>query len=324
MKYDISIVVPIYNAQKYIAKCAETLLEQNYNNIEYIFIDDSSIDKSIQILNDVMKKYPNRINDINIIKNEKNMGVSYTRKLGMQVARGEYVIQIDSDDWVELNMCKELYLKAKETNADIVTSDYFENFKNKQNYIKQDYSEDIDFFKSILLSSLHGSLCNKLIKRQLYIDFDIYPFEEFNLFEDKFVSLRLFSSTKKIAYISKAFLHYRQHESSYTSQHVKNKHIQDTILFINAVNDFFKFNNLFDQYQAEFNSFVLYHKKIFLLDENYYYLWDDFFPEVNKVKYVLNIDAYDFKKKLITIFTLIFGKGIMRVSYNYYRRNRSN
>lgn len=323
MAYDISIIVPIYNAQNYIEECAKTLLEQNFNNIEFVFIDDCSTDNSIKILNNVIKKYPTRINDINIIENKKNMGVSYTRKIGMQAAKGEYVIQIDSDDWVESNMCEELYLKAKETNADIVASDYFQNFNDRQKYIKQDYGEGINLFRAILLSSLHGSLCNKLIKRQLYIDFNIYPLEKFNLFEDKFVSLRLFSCTKKISYIPKAFLHYRQHESSFTSQHVKSKHIEDTISFVNAVNDFFKLNNLFDQYQTEFNSFVLYHKKIFLLDEKFYYLWDDFFPEVNKIKYALNIDAYDFKKKLITIFTLILGKSIMRVSYSFYRRNRS-
>lgn len=323
MFYNISIIVPIYNAQDYIFQCVVSLLEQDFENIEYIFIDDCSIDDSIQILNKTILNYPNRVNDIKVIKNLKNMGVSCTRKKGMEIATGTYVIQIDSDDWVEKNMCKELYKMAIETDADIIISDYYENFEDKQKYIQQKRSEDIDYFKSVLLGKLHGSLCNKIIKRSLYVENKIYPIESFCLFEDKFISLRLFSFTRKVVHISNAFLHYRQHESSFTAQNVKDRHIHDTIIFINELKNFLELNNLFEKYQDDFYSCVLYHKKIFLFEEKYFYLWDLFYPEVNRCRYVLGIESYDFKKKLVTILTLIFSKNLMKIAYRHYRKNRS-
>ncbi len=102
--YDVSIIVPIYNVEKFIAKCAITLMEQDYKNIEYIFVNDCTPDNSMQVLSDTLTKYPNRKDDIKIINNAQNSGSSITRKNGLDIANGEYILFIDSDDWVELNM----------------------------------------------------------------------------------------------------------------------------------------------------------------------------------------------------------------------------
>ena len=322
MVYFISIIVPIYNVEKFISQCVKSLLEQDFESIEYIFVDDCSIDNSLQVLNNVIEKYPNRLGSIKIIQNSRNLGISSTRKIGMQVATGEYVIQIDSDDWVELNMCKIFYLKAMETNADIIVSDYFENFEESENYIQEAYNRKNNYFVSILLGELHGSLCNKMIRRELYVNYNIYPIESFSLFEDKFMSLRLFFYTNKVVYINSAFLHYRKHINSFTSQSIKEKHIKDTILFLEQVNIFFKENDLLGKYANEINSCILYHKKIFLLNEKYFSLWDSFYPDVNKLKYVWGIKSYDFKKKLVTAFVLLFSKRIMKLAYFYYKKNR--
>lgn len=323
MDYNISIIVPIFNVENYISQCVESLLEQNLEKIEYIFIDDCSTDKSIEILEEVVKKFPKRINDIKIIRNLENKGISYTRKVGMQVATGNYVIQIDSDDWVESTMCNDLYHKAIENNSDIVAVDYFEDYEGKINYISQEYLNHDDHFKAILLSVLHGSLCNKLIRRELYITNNIYPIESFSLFEDKLISLKLFNVAKKIDYIPKGYLHYRQHNSSFTAQKVKEKHIVDTMTFINELRAFLLEKNLLNKYENEFYSCVLYHKKIFLLDEKYFHLWDSFYPEVNKIRYIWGIKSFDMKKKMITFLSLIFGKKIMTITYGFYRKIRS-
>lgn len=323
MDYNISIIVPIFNVENYISQCVESLLEQNLEKIEYIFIDDCSTDKSIEILEEVVKKFSNRINDIKIIRNLENKGISYTRKVGMQVATGNYVIQIDSDDWVECTMCNDLYQKAIENNSDIVAVDYFEDYEGKSNYIKQDYLNYDDHFKAILLSVLHGSLCNKLIRRELYVNNNIYPIESFSLFEDKLISLKLFNVAKKIDYIPRGYLHYRKHNSSFTAQKVKEKHIVDTMTFINELRAFLLEKNLLNKYENEFSSCILYHKKIFLLDEKYFHLWDSFYPEVNKIQYIWGIKSFDMKKKMITFLSLVFGKKIMTIAYAFYRKIRS-
>ena len=121
----ISIIIPVYNVEKYIAKCAITLFEQDFESIEYIFVNDCSIDNSIQVLQSIIEKFPNRKNDIKIINNAKNSGSSLTRKYGLDKANGEYIIFIDADDWVEPDMISLMHQKAKDDEADIVCCDYF-------------------------------------------------------------------------------------------------------------------------------------------------------------------------------------------------------
>ena len=142
--YDVSIIVPVYNVEKFIEKCTITLMEQDYKNIEYIFVNDCTPDNSMQVLSDTLAKYPNRKDDIKIINNAQNSGSSITRKNGFDIANGEYILFIDSDDWVELDMVSSMLKKAKETDADIVCCDYFLNFKNKQVYKSHNYI-NVDF-----------------------------------------------------------------------------------------------------------------------------------------------------------------------------------
>uniref|UniRef100_UPI00112F95A9 glycosyltransferase family 2 protein n=1 Tax=Campylobacter concisus TaxID=199 RepID=UPI00112F95A9 len=99
--YNVSIIVPIYNVEKYIEKCAVTLFEQDYDNVEYVFVNDCSPDKSMKILKDIIEKYPNRKDDIKIINNIKNSGSSLTRKYGLDASTGKYILFVDSDDWVD-------------------------------------------------------------------------------------------------------------------------------------------------------------------------------------------------------------------------------
>lgn len=320
--YKISIIVPIYKAEQYIEECVESLLNQDFDSIEYIFVNDCTPDKSIDILKATIKKYPHRKQDIKIIHNIENKGSGYTRKKGMQSATGEYVIQIDADDWVETNMCSELYDVAKQIDADIVVCDYFENFLDKQIYLTQKCSQDNWVgFRSILLGTLHGSLCNKLVKRELYVTHNIYTPESFSLYEDKITTLPLFLKAKKIGYVEKAFLHYRKHSNSMTAVIVNDKMVKDTNLFIERLYNFFVEEHLLPKYQYELNACILYHKKIFMLDEKYYVYWDTIHPEVNRLKYIQGIELYDWKKKLVTALAMIFSKKIMQYIFTYHKLN---
>ncbi len=119
-RYSVSIIVPIYNVEKYIERCAVSLFEQDFEDIEYIFVNDCTPDNSIQILEEVIEKYPNRKSNVKIIHYKANKGLGSARKTGLEQATGEYVLHIDSDDWVELDMVLCLYNKAIETDADIV------------------------------------------------------------------------------------------------------------------------------------------------------------------------------------------------------------
>src|SRR5574344_2358361 len=109
----VSIIIPIYNVEKYIEKCARSLFEQTEEDLEFIFVNDCTRDCSMQILNEVIKDYPSRKNQIKIITNEINQGLPFTHQRGQKEATGEYIIHCDSDDWVDINMYRMLYEKAK-------------------------------------------------------------------------------------------------------------------------------------------------------------------------------------------------------------------
>ena len=117
----ISVIVPIFNAEKYIERCVNSLLSQTIEGLELIFIDDCSTDNSLKILNDIIRKKERRKFFIQILSTNANSKQAAVRTMGMKIASGEYIANCDPDDWIDPNMYEIMYSKAKETNADIVT-----------------------------------------------------------------------------------------------------------------------------------------------------------------------------------------------------------
>ena len=213
--YKVTIITPIYKAEKFIERCAKSLLNQDFNSIEYIFINDATPDDSFKILKKIVDQC-DRKGDIKLLENEYNLGVAKTRKKGMLEASGEYVIQIDSDDWIESNMISILYNKGKKENADIVACDYYISFiTGKKTYRKEEYKPNIDFnIKNIMLGRVHPSFCNTLIRKDFYLNNNILPQGKVNMGEDYEMMLKLFLSTEKVSYIPKAFLYYTQYNEN--------------------------------------------------------------------------------------------------------------
>ena len=100
----VSVIIPVYNAGKYIERCVRSLFEQTLDDIEYIFVDDCSPDDSMDVLQKVLSEYPQRKENVTLIRHKANTGQSGARKSGMHVAKGEYIIHCDADDWVDLDM----------------------------------------------------------------------------------------------------------------------------------------------------------------------------------------------------------------------------
>ncbi len=131
---DISVIVPVYNVEDLLPRCIESIMAQTKKSLEIILVDDGATDNSGEICDEYAKQ-DNRIR----VFHKKNGGVSSARQCGIDYAVGEYTIHVDPDDWIEPNMLQELYIKAKEEDADMVICDYFVDFSNtgKSSYIKQ-------------------------------------------------------------------------------------------------------------------------------------------------------------------------------------------
>ena len=113
MRPFLSVIIPVYNVEDYIEKCARSLFEQTLDNIEYIFVDDCSMDKSIEILQQIVKDYPSREGLVKIVQTPKNSGQYFVRKFGMQFVSGKYLIHCDSDDWIDSTMYEEMFKIAE-------------------------------------------------------------------------------------------------------------------------------------------------------------------------------------------------------------------
>lgn len=132
MRPKVSIIIPVYKVEKYIERCVRTLFGQTLDSLEFIFVDDCSPDNSIELLKKVLNDYPNRLEQVKIIRHEVNKGVGKSRQDGVDAASGEYIIHCDPDDWVELDMYEKMYTKATDENVDVVICDYYENFSDSE------------------------------------------------------------------------------------------------------------------------------------------------------------------------------------------------
>ena len=139
----ISVIVPVYNTSKFLEKCLNSIIEQNFKDIEIIIINDCSTDNSLKIINGFIKIDSRII----LINKEKNEGLSAARNSGIEIARGEYILHIDSDDWIEENYFKNIYENAINNQADMVISDYYLDFNNGKIIYTYDQNKDIELKK---------------------------------------------------------------------------------------------------------------------------------------------------------------------------------
>ena len=211
----LTYIVPIYDVSAYIEKSVRSLLEQSYSNIEYIFINDCSSDDSEIKLCRIIEEFPERRNKIKVITNEQNLGSATTRNIGLDMARGKYVMFADSDDWISCDYVESMVHQIESGSDDIVYCDYFESYDNNEKLINQDYGVDnVECIRSMLGGGMHGSTCNKIYRRSFLFKSKQRFVEGSDLFEDVSWNIRLFACTTKISYIPKAFYHYVQYNSN--------------------------------------------------------------------------------------------------------------
>lgn len=220
MNVKVSVCIPVYGVEKYIEKCARSLFEQTMREgIEFIFVNDCTKDRSIEILEQVLAEYPNRKALTKIINLPDNGGVGRARRIAIENCTGEYIIHCDPDDWVELDMYEKMYLAAKENDADMVYCGYFENISSgKQKTITIPQYKFCDtILKNVLSGKIHCSLCNKLFKQNIALADDLYVPDHICLSEDFLRVSQMLLKCKKVARYSESFYHYfRERENSYT------------------------------------------------------------------------------------------------------------
>ena len=279
----VSVIIPIYNVEHFITRCATSLLEQTMKDVEFIFVDDVTPDKSIHLLQEVLGHYPERKEQVKLIRHVTNQGLPAARNSGLAVASGEYIFHCDSDDFVDSEMLEQLYRTAKEYDVDIVWCDWWLSFEKNERYMKQPmYATPMDALKGMLSGTMKFNVWNKLVRRRLYEEHQILFPSGYGMGEDM-TMIRLFARARKVAYLPKAFYHYVQQNSGAFCKTSSSRHLEDVrhnvAVVLNDIQQLFG-----NQLEQELAFFQLSVKFPFLIsdDPEKYALWQSWYPEANR------------------------------------------
>lgn len=240
----VSVIVPVYNVEEYLAPCLDSLVKQTLQDIEIIVVNDGSPDNSQEIIDRYVKKYPNLVKAM--IK--ENGGQASARNMALEIAKGEYVNFVDSDDWVRIDMYENMYKKAKEEDADIVvcnTTDYYKDYAV--------YHKPAEFTNKLKQTP---SPCNKLFKRSFIGDL---RFPEGKMWYEDFTFVtELLMMTDKIARCENDYYQCNCREESTMSNNNSPKNL-DMLKALDLIIKFAKDNNLYDRYKEDIDFMIIDH-----------------------------------------------------------------
>lgn len=294
----VSVIIPIYNVERFISRCAVSLLKQTLEEVEYIFVNDATPDSSIEILQNIIKRYPDKKKQCKILHHKRNMGLPAARNTGLAVAKGKYIFHCDSDDFVEFDMLEKLYNKAEECSADIIWCDWWLSFVDNERYMKQpEYFTPIDALKGMLSGVMKFNVWNKLIRRSLFSENQIEFPTGYGMGEDMTI-IRLFAHASRVAYLPGAFYHYVQQNNGAFCKTFTEKHLIDVQHNVSIVINDLKI--LFgDTLDMELAFFKLDVKFPFLISDDIakYTLWKKWYPEANR--YIMQNRQLSFRSRCI-------------------------
>ncbi len=231
----ISVIVPIYNVEKYLEECLNSIINQTYQKLEIILIDDASTDRSL----DICRKFKNKDRRIKLIINRQNKGVAYCRNTGIRHVTSKYVIFVDSDDYINTNMIKKLYNLKNKYTADISMCK-FNNISDKSinNINDEECNEKVlekeEKFNILYDKNQEIKLCAVVIWNKLY-NIDIFKnikYPSGSIHEDEMAAHLILNNAKKIVFTTERLYNYRKREGSITSSEytVKRQDILDALI----------------------------------------------------------------------------------------------
>lgn len=208
----VSVIMPVYGVEKYIARCARSLFGQTLDDIEFIFVNDCTPDNSIGVLREILEEYPRRKDCVTVYDHPVNRGLAVSRIDGIHLAKGEYIIACDSDDWVESTMYELMYNEAIRTDADIVGCDYLLEYGDRTETRRQDFTlGQTDMINEMLSGGkVEGYIWNRMVRRSFYVSNGFKAPEDVSLLEDMAVTVPMHLITEKVAYVGQPLYHYNR------------------------------------------------------------------------------------------------------------------
>jgi glycosyltransferase involved in cell wall biosynthesis len=240
----ISILVPVYNVAPYIERCVHSLLGQTKQDLEFVFVDDASTDRSRTILESVLMNYPLRRSQIRIIAHTENKGIGIVRQTLLNAATGDYLLWVDSDDYLIPEATELLFQAAVSENADIVTTDSYYSHRSVHNItvICQQFPTDPrQYIEKLAFRQVRAALWGTISRRVLWTGNRICFADGINFGEDYYTTVRLFYFAEKIAVLHQPVYYYNQaNVGSYSSGVKQELHFESMIRLFVLLEDFFE------------------------------------------------------------------------------------
>lgn len=295
----VTVIITIYNRERFIADCARSLFEQTLDDVEFLFVDDASTDNSVSVLEEVIAEYPPRKEMIHVLQMEQNGGRAVARQTGIDHATGEYVIHVDSDDWVDTDMLELLYTKAKETDADIVGCNITHEYKTYQKIFRQTYYETMDDnIRGLLNGKIFPSLCTSLTRTSLIKENHIIFPQGIDTGEDLLFNLQLYLHANKVIGIDNPSYHYRHTEESGSFKHTE-KSIKSVIEVARCIDELMKEAGNYERFKYDilFRKFSMKSALVITFDnEDNNQAWLHLFPETHP--YIWSYKQFEWKRRL--------------------------
>jgi len=249
----VSIIVPVYNTEKYLRKCLDSLVLQTLEEIEIVAVDDGSTDRSGEILDEYLEKYPQKMT----VVHKENGGQGIARNIGITMCQGEYIGFMDSDDYVELTMYQTLYETAVANNADFVECQYrYVRSENNQEIELSTYGNvrEYETVKEMFVNPL-VSPWNKMYKKELLLESGSW-FTEGVIYEDTAFFIKQIPYIKKMTYIDIPFVTHILRGSSTMSVN-KSKRVGDIFVVLKDIISFYNEQDFQKQYEKELEYFCV-------------------------------------------------------------------
>ena len=269
----ISIIVPVYNIENYIRVCVESILAQNYESFELILVDDGSKDNS-GILCDEYAVIDPRVKVIH----KENGGVSSARNAGLRQAKGDWIMHVDGDDWIEPDMIESLIEAAKATEADLVFSDFIKYGPNAGNNQLPSWNSDKIDSMSRYIAYVMTTIWGSIAKRSLYIDHSLKSPEGISYCEDFHLIVRLCHYAKKIANVHRPFYHYRYRPTSIMSNMSRKTESDEQWVYQDTIR-FFKEQGVYEDYRKVMSWRTLKSTQELLLDPSEHHRFMELFND---------------------------------------------
>lgn len=325
----ISVIVPIYNTEKYLPRCIDSILKQTFTDFELLLIDDGSTDNSGKICDE----YAIRDSRIRVF-HKKNGGISSARNMGLDNAVGDWITFVDADDWVDENIYSKLHYEALMSNADIVLCDFYLYYNNKNVVLYNTISTDIgkdDLIRNYILS--FTVLWNMLVHRSLYDKTYLRIPQNLTVCEDFWLSVQLFYYAKKISSVHIPLYYYnRENANSILNNYNNTTYLSEVEAYLDIVS-FFEKKGILNLYHKEISWRILKCKQDLVLDPIKHKQFLELYPDSHK--YILSCPESFCNKKIKLLMWMLVCKMrlivklicnirtlLERVSLNLYNNNK--